>query len=97
MCQTLLPWSEIIVSIQKFVGKVLLDKLVVITGATSGIGYVTARKYASQGANLLCINRNPEKSEALKSEIENEFGVQCDFKIADLSSHAGSPPAGRRA
>ncbi len=60
-------------------------KLVIISGATSGIGYVTARKYASQDANLLCINRNLEKSEALKSEIENEFGVQCDFKIADLS------------
>lgn len=61
-------------------------KLLVITGATSGIGYVTARKYAAQGANLLCINRNPEKSEALKAEIENEFGVLCDFKTVDLSS-----------
>ncbi len=28
------------------------NKLVVITGATSGIGYHTARKYASHGANL---------------------------------------------
>jgi retinol dehydrogenase 13 len=61
------------------------DKLVVITGATSGIGYVTARKYASMGANLLCINRNPEKSENLKREIEHEFNVKCDYKIADLS------------
>jgi hypothetical protein len=33
-------------------------KLVVITGATSGIGYFAARKYASQGANHLCTNRN---------------------------------------
>jgi NAD(P)-dependent dehydrogenase (short-subunit alcohol dehydrogenase family) len=62
------------------------DKLVVITGATSGIGYVTARKYASKGANLLCINRNPEKSENLRREIESEFGVKCDYRIADLSS-----------
>ncbi len=62
------------------------NKLVVISGATSGIGYYTARKFASQGANLLCINRNPKKSEALKAEIEGEFGVQCDFKIADLSN-----------
>jgi NAD(P)-dependent dehydrogenase (short-subunit alcohol dehydrogenase family) len=62
------------------------NKLVVITGATAGIGYFTARKYASMGANLLCINRNPQKSERLKEEIENEFAVQCDFKIADLSS-----------
>ncbi|MCF8379705.1 MAG: SDR family NAD(P)-dependent oxidoreductase [Bacteroidales bacterium] len=60
-------------------------KLVVITGATSGIGKVTARKYASQGANLLCINRNQDKSEALKKEIESEFGVKCEYIIADLS------------
>jgi NAD(P)-dependent dehydrogenase (short-subunit alcohol dehydrogenase family) len=62
------------------------NKLVVITGATSGIGYHTARKFASHGANLLCINRNEKKSEALRLEIENEFGVKCDYKIADLSN-----------
>ena len=61
------------------------DKLVVITGATSGIGYNTARKYAARGASLLCINRNQEKSEALRQEIETEFGVVCDYRIADLS------------
>jgi short-subunit dehydrogenase len=62
------------------------DKLVVITGATSGIGYITARKFASKGANLLCINRNPEKSKKLRHEIESEFSVKCDYRIADLSS-----------
>jgi retinol dehydrogenase 13 len=61
-------------------------KLVVITGATSGIGYLTARKYAAQGASLLCINRNQEKSERLQQEIEEEFGVRCDYRIADLSN-----------
>jgi NAD(P)-dependent dehydrogenase (short-subunit alcohol dehydrogenase family) len=60
-------------------------KLVVITGATSGIGYLTARKYASMGANLVCVNRNPEKSEALKKEIIGEFAVKCEYLIADLS------------
>ena len=60
-------------------------KLVVISGATSGIGYYTARKYASMGADLLCINRNEEKSEALRREIEHEYGVKCNYKIADLS------------
>jgi NAD(P)-dependent dehydrogenase (short-subunit alcohol dehydrogenase family) len=61
------------------------DRLVVISGATSGIGYHTARKFASQGARLLCINRNEEKSNALKTEIEEEYGVICEYIIADLS------------
>ena len=61
------------------------DRLVVISGATSGIGYHTARKFASRGASLFCINRNEEKSAALKSEIESEFGVSCEYILADLS------------
>lgn len=59
-------------------------KLVVISGATSGIGYYTARKYAAGGADLLLINRNREKSDLLKEEIQRDFAVQCDTMIADL-------------
>lgn len=61
-------------------------KLVVITGATSGIGYITAHKYASHGANLLCVNRNPKKSKALRQKIESDYGVRCNYIIADLSN-----------
>jgi len=60
-------------------------RLVAITGATSGIGYVTAREYASHGANLLVINRNKEKTLNLCEEIKRDFGVECDFKIADFA------------
>jgi retinol dehydrogenase-13 len=60
-------------------------KLVVITGATSGIGYFTAREYAAHGANLLLINRNEEKSINVCEEIRQEFGVKCEYKIADFS------------
>jgi retinol dehydrogenase 13 len=63
-----------------------MGKLVVITGATSGIGFTTAIKFASKGADLICINRNQEKSEALKDEIESKYNVKCDFILADLSS-----------
>ena len=38
------------------------NKLVVISGATSGIGYLTAKEYASHGAELLLINRNEERA-----------------------------------
>ena len=61
------------------------NKLVVITGATSGIGDFTAWKYASMGVDLLCINRNEEKSIKLKTEIESKYAVKCDYLIADLS------------
>jgi NAD(P)-dependent dehydrogenase (short-subunit alcohol dehydrogenase family) len=61
------------------------DRLVIISGATAGIGYLTARKFASQGANLLCINRNEEKSAALKEELEKEFGISCEYILADMS------------
>jgi retinol dehydrogenase-13 len=85
-------WSNILAMIRnnRLDPKICTDdfnnKLVVITGATSGIGYYTARKFASCGANLLCINRNLQKSEALCHEIESEFGVKCNYKIADLSN-----------
>ena len=74
-------WSNIFAMIKnnRLSPKICTDefknKLVVITGATSGIGYFTARKYASMGANILAVNRNQQKSEALCNEIENEFGV----------------------
>jgi retinol dehydrogenase-13 len=60
-------------------------RLVAITGATSGIGYVTAREYASHGANLLVINRNEEKTLNLCEEIKRDFGVECDFMLADFA------------
>lgn len=61
------------------------DRFVVITGATSGIGYETARKYASMGAHILMINRNPEKSDAVRNEIAEEFNTPIDYMIADLA------------
>jgi NAD(P)-dependent dehydrogenase (short-subunit alcohol dehydrogenase family) len=60
-------------------------RLVVITGATSGIGYHTARTYAARGARLLTVNRNLQKSELLCAEIRRDFSTDCDFILADLS------------
>jgi len=60
-------------------------RLVAITGATSGIGYITAREFASHGANLLVINRNKEKTLNLCDEIKRDFGVECKYKLADFA------------
>jgi NAD(P)-dependent dehydrogenase (short-subunit alcohol dehydrogenase family) len=61
-------------------------RLVVITGATSGIGNATARKFASHGADLLFINRNEIKTKELIEEINREFNTNCSYIIADFSS-----------
>lgn len=61
------------------------QRLVVITGATSGIGYATARKYASHGADLLLINRNEQKSKELCDKLSGEFNINCTYRIADFS------------
>ena len=84
-------WSNVNAMIQNMRRKPMINpepfrgKLVVITGATSGIGYRTARKYASMGAEILMINRNPEKSEVVRKEIADEFGNVIEYFIADLA------------
>jgi NAD(P)-dependent dehydrogenase (short-subunit alcohol dehydrogenase family) len=36
-------------------------KLVLITGANSGVGFVTSRELAKLGAGVLMVCRNPER------------------------------------
>lgn len=60
-------------------------QMVVITGATSGIGYAAAGKYASHGADLLFINRNEKKSDELCESLRKEYGSNCDYILADFS------------
>jgi len=61
------------------------DRLVVITGATSGIGRAVAEKYATHGADILSINRNKEKSQELCESMETRYSVNCSYLLADFS------------
>jgi NAD(P)-dependent dehydrogenase (short-subunit alcohol dehydrogenase family) len=60
-------------------------RLVVITGATSGIGLATAKKYASHNADLMLINRNEQKSRILCEELNKEYNVNCSYILADFA------------
>jgi NAD(P)-dependent dehydrogenase (short-subunit alcohol dehydrogenase family) len=59
-------------------------KVVLITGASSGIGKATAIKCAAAGAEVLLVARTPEKLEETKAEIEAEGGT-AHIHQADLS------------
>lgn len=56
----------------------LPNKLVLITGASSGIGQATAKAFAKQNARLALTARNKEKLATLKREISNE-GIEVEI------------------
>src|SRR5437868_3713596 len=62
-------------------------KMCLVTGATSGIGLVTARVLAQQGARVVLVGRNPDKCEAVVSQIRADTSKEsAEALIADLSS-----------
>jgi NAD(P)-dependent dehydrogenase (short-subunit alcohol dehydrogenase family) len=62
-------------------------KVILITGASSGIGRATAVKVADAGATVLLVARSLEKLEETKAEIEAAGGVahihRCDMSDTD--------------
>jgi NAD(P)-dependent dehydrogenase (short-subunit alcohol dehydrogenase family) len=64
------------------------DKVIVVTGASSGIGKATALKLASAGAKVMLVARGEEKLLDTKKEIETAGGrswiYTCD--VSDMAS-----------
>jgi retinol dehydrogenase 12 len=62
------------------------DKVVVITGATSGIGRIAAEKLAGQGARLVMVARDRARAEETLERLR-EVGPGADHRVhfADLS------------
>lgn len=63
------------------------DKVVVITGASSGIGKATALAFANEGAKTILVSRSREKLESVAEEIrginENVLVVPADVSSQD--------------
>jgi NAD(P)-dependent dehydrogenase (short-subunit alcohol dehydrogenase family) len=63
------------------------DKIVLITGANSGIGKAASLALAKMGAQVVMVARNKERGEAARAEIVKESGnSSVDLLLADLSS-----------
>jgi 3-hydroxy acid dehydrogenase/malonic semialdehyde reductase len=63
-----------------------MNTIVLITGATSGIGKACAEKFAAAKNDLIITGRRQERLEVLKTALENTYGIKvltCCFDVQD--------------
>lgn len=61
----------------------LNERIAIITGGNSGIGYTTAKEFKNQGANVIITGRNSEKVKIAAEELGVK-GIVADVK--DISA-----------
>jgi NAD(P)-dependent dehydrogenase (short-subunit alcohol dehydrogenase family) len=73
-----------------------IQRVAVVTGASSGIGKETAKALASQGWRVIAIGRDPERTAAAEQEIRAaSSGARVDVIRANLSLMADAARAAR--
>lgn len=76
-----------------------MKKIVLITGATSGIGEACAKKFAAANYNLIITGRRSERLTAFKLLLEKEFNIKVLALVFDVQdrkaveTNLGSLPA----
>jgi short-subunit dehydrogenase len=70
----------------------LKDKIVIITGASSGIGKAMAQEFAARGANLILGARQYVTLCEIAQRLENQYNikavaVQCDVSVEEDCTH----------
>ncbi len=63
------------------------EKVVVVTGGTSGIGEATAYKLGEAGAYVVVVARDPEKAVPVMARLK-EMGAKAEFVSCDLADLA---------
>ena len=70
-----------------------MNKIILITGASSGIGEGCARKFASEGAKLILNSRSADKLEALAQELKEKYGTACYVLPFDVRNRKAAADA----
>ncbi len=66
----------------------IANKVVIITGASSGLGEATARRLAKNGAKLMLAARREERLQELVADIEKDGGT-AKYQVTDVSDRSG--------
>lgn len=61
------------------------NKVVIITGASSGLGAATARRLAKNGAKLMLAARREDRLQELVSELEQDGGI-AKYQVTDVAN-----------
>lgn len=61
-----------------------MNKTILITGATSGIGKATAIEFAKNQFNVIITGRREEKLDELKSELESKYNIKVITLTFDI-------------
>lgn len=65
-----------------------MNKLTIITGATSGIGLACAEKFASNKHDLIITGRREERLKSLAEDLQKKYGVQVMTLNFDIRNKA---------
>src|SRR5262249_6616303 len=72
--------------IWKMENELMSEKICLVTGASSGIGKVTAKALTGSGATVIMVCRSRDKGEAARNEIVKETGAEnVDLMIAEFA------------
>lgn len=76
--------------------KPLSEQVVLLTGATSGIGLAAARRLASEGARLVLVARGADDLGALAAELGSERALAAPADVADREALRAAAQEGLR-
>lgn len=65
-----------------------MNKIILITGATSGFGKAIAEKFAAAGWNCILTGRRADRLEALSAALQSQFGIQTLALVFDVQKRA---------
>ena len=69
-----------------------MEKIVLITGATSGIGQACARRFAQNGYNVIITARRADRLEAIRHDLER-YGAKVMTLVFDVRDAAAATAA----
>lgn len=67
-----------------------MKEYILITGASSGIGYEMAFQLAQKKYNLILAARSTQKLEAMQKGLSSKYGISVEYIEVDLSLKEGA-------